>query len=481
MNGNLKDKTVNAVAWNSIERVISLLINAFVGIILANILLPEDFGAVSIIIALSAFMNIFTESGFNTALIQKKNTSDKDYNTVFTFNLIVSLSLYFILFFCAPAISKFYDEPRITSLSRVIFLGVIFQAFGLVQSSMLIREMRMKEFNLANIISNTATGIVSIVLVLNGCGVWTLVFQQLTPTIVRTSVYYIKSHWKPRFGFDKIAFKEMFSVGSNIFLTSFVSTLFQNIYSLIIGKVYNMNQLGYYNQADKWSKMGYTSISQIMAQPALPVLSSIQNDRERMKRVFSKLNKTTAYIVFAVFGGLIVMAEPIFHLCFGTKWDISIPLFQLLLAKGIFFVFVILMNNYIISTGKTRAIFFLELIKDAAIVIAIFVTIGINLKAIVIGQLIATIVHFIITLFYTQRITGYAVFQQLKDHLPYLIISSAIASLLLLIAQFISNETWLLIIQLSIFVTLYLGINKLLNSKIQKDIIDTIKQRFKRD
>lgn len=481
MNGNLKDKTVNAVAWNSIERVISLLINAFVGIILANILLPEDFGAVGIIIALSSFMNIFTESGFNTALIQKKNTSERDYNTVFTFNLFVSLSLYFILFFCAPLISQFYNEPRITALSRVIFLGVIFQAFGLVQSSMLIREMRMKEFNLANIVSNISTGIVSIVLVLAGFGVWALVFQQLTPTIVRTSVYYIKTRWKPRIGFNKTAFKEMFSVGSNIFLTSFVSTLFQNIYSLVIGKVYNMNQLGYYNQADKWSKMGYTSISQVMAQPALPVLSSIQNDRERMQRVFSKLNKTTAYIVFAVFGGLIVMAEPIFHLFFGTKWDLSIPLFQLLLAKGIFFVFVILMNNYITSTGRTRAIFFLELIKDTAIVIAIVFTIGIDLKAIVIGQLIATVVHFIVTLFYTQRITGYSVTQQLKDHSPYLLISSVISALLIFIGQFISNEILLLAIQLIVFVTLYLSINKLLNSKIQKDIIDTIKQRFQRN
>lgn len=475
----LKEKTISALIWSTFDKVFCQIIYAISGIILANKLFPEDFGVVGIIAVFSAFITIFVDSGFNVALIQHKDTTDRDYHSVFSFNLIISILFYALLFFLAPVISHYFNDIRLIPLSRVMFLTVIIQAFGLVHNSMLMREMKMKAVALANLVPLVIAGIIAIVLALLGFGVWTLVIQGLVLASTRTLFLWIQNSWRPKLIFDGTSLRKMYSTGKNIFLTSFTNTVFQNLYPLIIGSRYSIYQLGYYVQADKWSKTGYTSMIQALAQFLLPSLSSIQDDKERMKRVFGKTNRMAAYFTIPLFTVLIVAAEPIFHILFGTKWDTSIPLFQVLLVKGIFFVLVTLQNNYMIAQGKTRTFFYFELIKNAIILIAIFLTVGISIYALVVGQAVAAIIQYFIGIFVTKRTTGYGVKRQLLDILPYVVISTLMCCFLMVFPMITNNDFLLLGLQIGFGGLFYLTVNKVLRSTIQEDVIQLAKDKIK--
>lgn len=475
----LKEKTISALIWSTFDKAFCQVIYAISGIILANKLFPEDFGLVGIITVFSAFITIFIDSGFNIALIQHKDTTDRDYNSVFSFNLGISILFYALLFFLAPVVTHYYNDIRLTSLSRVMFLTVIIQAFGMVHNSILMREMKMKAVAIANLVPLLIAGTTAIVLVLLGFGVWTLVVQGLILASTRSVLLWIQNSWRPKLIFDGASLKKMYATGKNVFLASFINTLFQNLYPLIIGSRYSIHHLGYYVQADKWSKMGYTSLVQAFGQFLLPSLSSIQDDKERMKRVFGKTNRMAAYFTFPFFTWLIVAAEPLFHILFGTKWDTSIPLFQLLLVKGIFFVLITLQNNYMIAQGKARTVFYIELVKNAVILIAILLTVGISIPALVVGQAVAAVIQYFIGIFVTERTTQYRVKRQLLDILPYVVISTFMCCFLMLFPMVTDNSFLLLGLQVIFGGLFYFTANKLLHSTIQEDVIQLVKNKIK--
>lgn len=479
MEKTLKEKTVNALVWNTFDKTFSQIAYAVVGIILANTLFPEDFGLIGVITVFSAFLSVFIDSGFTVVLIQRKNITDRDYNTIFFFNLSAAIVLYLMLFFLAPIIAFWFGDVRLIPLSRTMFLTVIIQAFGLVQSSILMRNMHMRAFAISNIVPLLISGTIAIILALTGYGPWALVAQALALATTRSILLWVQNSWRPRIQFDKTSFLSLYSAGKNMFLTSFTGTLFQNLYPLIIGIWYSIKDLGYYTQADRWSKMGYTALGQALGQSLFPALSSIQDDPERMQRVFGKTNRIAAYLSFPFFMGLIVVATPLFHVLFGTKWDASIPLFQLLLVKGIFFVFTTLMTNYIIAQGKTKTIFHFELIKNGVILLAILLTVRISIPALVAGQAVAGLIHYILALIITSRTTQYSIQQQLKDIFPYIVFGGSVCALLTLVPLITGNPYWQLVLQITTGFLLYTGINKLLRSTIQQDIFSMIANKIK--
>lgn len=479
MEKSLKEKTVNALVWNTFDKTFSQIAYAIVGIILANTLFPEDFGLIGVITLFSAFLNIFIDSGFTVVLIQRKNITGRDYNTIFFFNLSAAIVLYLLLFFLAPLISVWFGDAQLIPLSRTMFLTIIIQAFGLVQSSILMRNMQMKAFAISNIVPLLISGTIAVALALAGYGPWALVAQALALSATRSMLLWAQNSWRPHIQFDKISFLNLYSAGKNMFLTSFTGTLFQNLYPLIIGLWYSIRELGYYTQADRWSKMGYTALGQALGQSLLPALSSIQDDPERMRRVFGKTNRTAAYLSFPFFPVLIVVATPLFHVLFGTKWDASIPLFQLLLVKGIFFVFTSLMTNYLIARGETKTVFHFELMKNGVTLLAVFLTVRISIPALVAGQAVAGLVHYIIALIITSRATHYNIRQQLKDIFPYILIGGLVCFLLTLVPIITENPYWQLALQITTGVLVYTGVNKALHSTIQQDIFNTIANKIK--
>lgn len=474
----LKEKTINALIWSTLEKTLSQIAYAVVGIILANTLFPEDFGLIEIITVFTAFLNTFVDGGFTVVLIQRKNISEKDYNTIFFFNLAVGIFFYILLFFLAPTIAGWFGDKRLISLSRVMFLTVIIHALSIIQSSIIMRKMNMKALALSNTLPLLISGSIAIVLALSGFGSWTLVIQALTLSATRSFLLWAQNSWRPHFTFDVTSFRSLYSQGKNMFLTSFTGTLFQNLYPLLIGIWYSIRDLGYYTQADRWSKMGYTALAQAFGQSLFPALSSIQDDPERMRQVFGKTNRTAAYVSFPFFLGLIIIATPLFHILFGTKWDASIPLFQLLLVKGIFFVFTTLTTYYLLALGKTKTVFYLELVKNGIIFLAILVTVRISIPALVIGQTAAGLVHYIIYLFIINRTTQYSIKQQLKDISPYLLIGGAVCSMSLFVPMIIKNNYLRLALQLLSAGLAYIGLNHVLRSTVQRDLFTTVTHKI---
>ena len=349
-NDGLKDKTAKTLKWNLIDRLSTQLLYALTGIVLARMLSQEDFGLVGAVLIFQAFASLLIDSGFSYALIQRKSPTRLDYSTVLWFNIGVAAVIYVILWFCAPLIARcFQNDMRLIGLSRVMFLVFIINAAAIVQTNRLVKKMDVRMVAVSNSVGLVAGAVTGITLALYGFGAWAIVWQNIAMATVKTSILWATGHWLPMMKFSWAALKSYSSVGSGMMFTSFLNTVFQNIYSFFVGNRVGLASLGYYTQGDKWSKMGVTSISQVLTSSFLPVLSAVQDDPGRFRRLCSKMNRFTAYLVFPALIGLIVIAEPVFHLLFCTKWDPSIILFQLLLVRGIFFVLTSLYNNFLLA------------------------------------------------------------------------------------------------------------------------------------
>ncbi|MBR5550678.1 MAG: lipopolysaccharide biosynthesis protein [Muribaculaceae bacterium] len=489
---DLKLRTARTIKWNVIDRISSQVLYAVTGIVLARVLSQEDFGLVGATLVFQAFAALFVDSGFSYALIQRKNPTQLDYSTVLWFNIGIATLLYVILWFCAPLIAWcFQNDPRIIPLSRVMFLSFIINATAIVQTNRLMKKMDVKMIAISNTIGLIISGVVGITLALTGYGAWAIVWQTITLATIKSLILWFTSHWLPSLKFSWTALKSFFSVGSGMMITSFLNTLFQNIYSFFIGNRVGLVSLGYYTQSDKWSKMGIMSISQILTSSFLPVLSQVQDDAERFSRTTAKMNRFTAYILFPAIGFLIVMSTPIFHLLFGEKWDPSIMLFQLLLLRGIFTVLNSLYNNYIISLGKARLVVYMEVVRDCASLIALFATIPFvamttiddpvyGVKILLWGQVIASTISWVVTLFVTAPLSHRSRMNFIIDLVPYVVQVALIMIPMWALSLVIENVVLLLIAQIAVGGALYFTINYLLRSQIQKDAIDYFMYRFRK-
>lgn len=475
---NLKQKTARTLKWNTIDRLSSQVLYAITGIVLANLLPPDAFGLVGAILVFQAFATLFVDSGFSNALIQKKSPTDVDYTTAFYFNLGMSVAIYVILWFCSPFIDDIFNaDGRLVAPARVMFLSFVINATAIVQTNRLMKRMDVKMVAVSNSIGLVVSGVVGIWLALSGKGVWAIVWQTIALSSVKSLILWLSSKWRPKGRFSMASLRSIFSVGVGVMVSSFLNILFQNIYSFIIGAFYNLSKLGCYTQADKWSKMGITSISQVVTASFLPILSGCQDDPERFKRMMSKTNKFTAYVVFPCMLLLVVVATPIFHILFGTKWDEAIPLFQLLALRGIFIVLTSLYNNHILAIGAARKIVYSEVVKDGLAIVAIVATIPFGIEWLVGGQVIAAFVYFIYAVWLTSSVTGYSLAGMVKELIPYTVISVAGAVPAWLLGQVIESPWLLLPAQLVAFSCIYLLINYLLRSRIQQEVLGYLLKR----
>jgi O-antigen/teichoic acid export membrane protein len=453
------------------------------GIVLARELSQEDFGLVGAILVFQAFASLLIDSGFSYALIQRKAPSRLDYSTVLWFNMAIAIVLYISLWFCAPLIAHwFQDDLRLIDLSRVMFLTFIINASAIVQTNILMKRMNVRPIALSNAVGLMMGAVVGIWMALNGYGAWAIVWQTIISAAVKSAILWYIGHWRPLLQFSWQALKSFFGIGSRMMMTSFLNTLFLNVYSFLIGNRVGLTSLGYYTQSDKWSKMGISSLSQVLTSSFLPVLSAVQDDAERFSRAASKMNRFTAYILFPAMIGLIIMAEPIFHLLFGTKWDPSIFLFQLLLIRGIFTVLISLYNNYILALGHARQIFWMEVLRDSVSLLALVVTFPFmamtlpdnpvyGVTILLWGQVISSVITWAATLIVTIRATKSTVAAYLRDLAPYLILTAIIAPLMWLGSTVVEHPALKLVIECTIGLALYLGANALLHSRIQSDMI----------
>lgn len=475
----LKLKTARTLKWNTIDKFSSQVLYAVTGIVLANVVSKAEFGLVGAILVFQAFASLFVDSGFSTALIQRKNPTETDYSTVFWFNLGMSVMLYAVLWLCAPWIdSIFHAEGQLIPLARVMFVTFIINATAIVQMNRLMKQMTVKMIAVSNMIGLVVSGIVGIWLALAGWGAWAIVWQSIVLATVKSAVLWLTSSWVPRMEFSIESLRSIFSVGAGVMASSFLNTIFMNIYSFIIGAHYNLVQLGNYSQADKWSKMGVMSLSQVFTASFLPILSAKQDEKREFARMLTKINRFTCYVTFFVMGLLLVSSTQIFHVFFDTKWDSAILMFQLLVVRGIFTVITSQYNNYIISCGASRKYVYSEIVKDVSTVIAIVVTIPLGVTWLVAGQVFAGIVYYFYALYLVGKVTEFSRWTLVKDSLPYVALSVVALAPSVMLSWVISNAWILLATQLVVSGGLYLLLNWLMKSKIQADALGYVFGRF---
>lgn len=420
----LKDRTVKTIKWSTIDRLSSQVIYAAVGVVLANELSKEDFGLVGALTIFQAFAMIFVDSGFGAALLQKKDPEEKDYSTVFWFNLFVSVGLYWILFFCAPLIADLFHDGRLLSMSRVMFVSFVVNGLGIIQTNRLTKAMNMRPVATANIVALVVSGLLGIGLALGGFGAWALVWQTLSIALVRTLILWVSGRWWPSLRFARESLRDVRRVGGSVLSSSMLNTSCLQLYNFVIGAFYSLPLLGVYTQADRWSKMGSASISQIMMSSFVPLLSKVQDAKEDFIRYMKRINRFTAFVVFPFMLWLTAAAEPIFHFLFANKWDEAIPLFQILMVRGIFVVLTALYNNLLLAKGKARAMFVLEVVKDVITVVALLSTVWTySVEWLVWGQLFASLATWIYSVELTRRSLGVPASDLLKDLFPFFVAS----------------------------------------------------------
>ena len=422
---SLKQRTARTLKWNTIDRVSQQVALAVIGVVLANLLSREDYGLTGVIAMFQAFAIVFVDSGFGAALLQKKETDERDYSTVFWFNIAVAVGIYIILWFAAPLIADFFRSERLVLLSRVMFLSFILNALGIVQTNRLMKQMEVRQIALSNLAGLAVSGAVGIWLAVTGWGVWALVWQTVSLAFVKTAWLWLAVRWRPVWVFSRESMRSIRRVGMGVFSSSLLNTFFLNLYTFVIGR-WSLGMLGVYTQADKWSKMGTASLSQIITATFVPLLSRFQDNAAEFVRYVRRVDRFAALTVVPLMAGLAMIATPLFHTLFGTKWDDAIPLFQILSLRGVFIIFISAYNNYLLAAGRAGSLVVVETVKDVTMLAALAVTVFIGtVEALVWGQMVASALTWVYVLLLTSRKTACRVRYMLADMVPALALSVA--------------------------------------------------------
>ena len=481
MAASLKHKTAGALLWNLIDRGGQQLLLFIVGILVANLLTVDDYALVGMLALFTAVATILLDSGFTTALIQRQHVTDVEYSSVFWFNLGISGVLYLVLLTVSPLVARFFGQPMLVPISFVIFLALPINALSLVQTAILNKEVRFKKLTKINLISMTVAGCSALLLAILGCGVWTLAWQPVILATVRAALLWRHTDWLPLRRFSREAIRSLFGYASSLLFASLINTCFLNVYSFIIGKLYPLHQLGYYTQGNKMCEMGVSMLYGSIQNATLPIFSSIQHERERLIRAYRKTIRFTAFVTFPLMSGLFAVAGPVIRLLLKEEWWPTIPFLQLLAVGGCFTILTAINNNFIKISGHTRGILQLEYYKIVFTVVVVLCTYRYGALTLVAGLVLTRLLVYIINTLYTWRLTGYTLWMQLCDIVPYLLLAAIMGTATLLLTRIIISDFWLLITQIVIGAAVYLGLAWLTGSKILKEAISLLTKNTSTD
>jgi len=432
--GSLKSTATKGMLWNALEKLSVQGSQLIIGIVLARILMPEDFGLIGMLTIFIVVSQVFIGSGMGSGLIQKKNRTEVDYSTVFVFNFAVSSSFYILLFLVAPLIANFYNMPQLVGLTRVLAINIVINSLAIVQRTRLIINIDFKTIAKVNVVSVIAGGLSGVTFAYLGFGVWALVIQNLVRATVSVIMFWLLSKWKFSLSFSKQSFKELFGFGYKLLLTGLYGQILQNIYKLIIGKAFSAAELGFYTQAKNFAELASGTVSSVLQQVTYPILASLQDDKKRMTSVFSRMIRMTAFLSFPAMTMLALLADPFIRLVLTEKWLSAVPLLQWLSFARIFYPISALNLNMLNANGRSDLYLKVDASKIPLIIIALIVTVPFGVKAMVIGQVVTSAIAFFINAYMPGKLFGYGPLSQLKDMIP-VFIATAITALVVFVVN----------------------------------------------
>lgn len=421
---SLREKTLVGLGWSFTQQFGIQLISFFITIMLARILAPSEFGIIAMLSVFIAIGSLLVDSGLSSSLIRSEVNTQRDYSTVFFFNLIGSVAIYLVVFFLAPYIAEFYHQEVLIKIIRVYSVVFILNAFYEIQNARLMKIMNFKVQTLIQVPSVLAGGLLGVIMALNGFGVWSLVWMNILQSFLITVFHWIYSGWRPSLIFDPECFKRHFHFGYKMTLSGLLEVIYRNIYVLIIGKNYSATQLGFYARADSLSQLPTTNISVAINKVTYPMFASISNDDRKLKSVYKKLMQQVIFWNTSILVLSAVIAEPLFRFLLTEKWLPAVPYFQILCISGIFYPFHAYNLNILKVKGRSDLLLKLEFIKKAISVLGILSVIPLGIYGLLYFQLLFNMVACYINSLYSGQLIHYPVKEQLTDILPTIILTA---------------------------------------------------------
>lgn len=436
-----RETAVRGTAWTLAERLSVQMMQFITGIVLARLLAPDDYGMVGLLSIFLGVAQLFIDSGFTNALVRKKDKNSTDYSTVFYFNIVVSLLLYGILYLCAPFISRFYNLEDLTPITRIISLTVIINGFCIVQTAKFTSEFNFKAQALASIMSVLGSGTLGILMAYNDYGVWALVWQSVSMAGIRMVSLWIMSDWKPEFVFSLTSFKEMFSFGSRLLVSGFIHTIYTNLYTLSIGKVFNKTDVGLYNRANMYGLLPYEVYCQVVNKVIFPILVEKQDDNKLLVSSYQKMMKLSMFFYVPLMFGVAVLSAPLLEALIGAKWLPCAPLLTVLCLGYAISPLSILNQNLLYVKGRSDITLKLDLIKKPIGIAILFATLPLGIKWMCVGKAVYELVAFAINSIYTKRLLNYGLWKQIRDVLPVLV-SAGVMGIIIAFTVSHFNGVW---------------------------------------
>ena len=456
---SLKNKTARGLFWGGISSGTQQIFQVIFGIIMLRLLGPKEFGIVGMLSIFSMIALSIQDSGFTTALINKKNIQHKDYNAVFWFNIIISIILYLCLWSIAPAIANFFDRPILTSIARVLFLSILFGGIGIAQHAYIVKNLMVKEKAIIEITALIFSGLIGIILAFAGYAYWAIVFQNVSYFIIAILIRWYYSPWKPTFHIDFSPLKEMFSFGIKLLFTGIFTKITEHIFSVLLGKVYKEEMVGYYTQGAKWSTMGGSFVSGMIGNVAIPILTQISEDRERQKNAFRKMLRFGAFVSFPLLLGLaFVGKEFLIIIGGGDKWIHAIPFLQLFCIWNSVMYIYSLYTNLLLTHHKSGIYMIGTVIIGALQMIALIISFRFGIFQMVATYVIISIISLYFWHFFTNKLIKLKLWHVIMDIAPFVLITLISIGIAWFTTKEIDNIYFRLTAKILITASIYLGI-----------------------
>ena len=455
MKDSLKQKAAKGILWSTVERFSVQGVQFLIMIVMARLLTPHDYGLIGMLAIFIAVAQSLIDSGFSQALIRKQDRTEVDNNTVFYFNIVVSVLLYLILYVSAPSVADFYNTPQLCPVMRVICLGIIFNSLAVVQRALLTIRIDFKTQAKATLIAAVTSGIVGITMAYHSFGVWSLVTQQLLNLGLNTGLLWLLSKWRPQLVYSWQSFHELFAFGSKLLASGLLDTIYRNIYPIVIGKLFSASSLGHYTRAQHFSEFPSSNITGIIQRVTYPVLCEIQDDDTRLAGIYRKFLKLSAFIIFPLMIGLSSVAQPLVNLMLGPQWEFCGQLLHIICFSMMWFPIHAINLNLLQVKGRSDLFLRLEIIKKILGVSVLCITAPFGLVVMCYGQIFNSLVALIINTYYTGKLIHVGFFRQMRDLLPTIVLGLVMFTLILTVNSFIPGDIAKLCVGIAVGVAFY--------------------------
>lgn len=480
VNTSLKDKAVKGVIWKAINSYSLKGFQFVVGIILARLLTPSDYGLVGMTAIFFAISSVFIDSGFGSALVQKKDRNEDDYCTVFYVNFCVSLFFFCLFFFIAPHVADFFEQPLLKDLMRVSSVSLIINALVATSRNKLYVAVDFKTTTKISVTASVISGSVALFCAYSGLGVWTFVIQGLVSSIISALLLFYYVRWIPRRKFSKSSFDRLFGYGSKILTASLITVIYDNIYGFIIGKKFSAAALGIYSKGEHFASFAGGTTSSVLQSVAFPILTDIQDDKERLLSAYSRYIKMVAFFVFPLLMGLCGIAKPLVVFLITEKWIPCIIILQILCFAGLWDGIIRINLNLLYVTGRSDLVLKLEIIKKTIAFTILFISVSFGIIGMCLGRVIYAMIAFYMNTYYTKKILNYGFWTQVKEILPSFFISLSMMFIALLVSCYVTKPIVSLAISLIVCPIYYLFLSYLFRISSLYDLRDIINNRKKK-